>query len=267
MSAKAESQEDRTIEATPFPNRRPRNHLRRRTFVGAAVATMGSALLPGCGAGEEGEDVFTFDVKLLNAAVYEESVTVASAGRTFFDGLAYGEIGTVRLQEDDFVFDADITVRGNSTGTETTLTAVRISPAFFVLLSTAVGRYSLLQIGEVPSPYANEGGTPYSLLRNLTTALGPVDVFALAGTGTQLPKIGMLQPGGSIAIPKEALASYKLAFVQNGTAIYQSGPREKPANSLLLVMRSAPLVDPTSTWGVYLIDSDYQMVRWENALA
>jgi hypothetical protein len=244
--------------------------LRRRHLLRAACA-IGGVGIAGCGGGlfgpEEGEDVFTFDVKLLNAAVFEDTVTVSSGGRTYSDQLPYGQIGSVRLQEDDFGFAADVTVKGNTTRTETTLRAVQISPVFFVLLSTAVASYSLLEIGGVPGPYGSNGETPYPQLRQITAALGPVDVFALEGTGTQLPMIGTLQAGSALPIPQGALASYKLVFAQNGSAIYESGPREKPADSLLLVMRTAPLANPSSTWGVYLIDSSYAITKWENTRA
>jgi hypothetical protein len=241
--------------------------LRRRDLLRAACA-MGGLGIAGCGGGgEEGEDVFTFDVKLLNAAALEEAVTVSSGGRTYFQNLPYGQIGTVQLQEDDFVFDADITVKGLTSGTESTLRAVSISPAFFLLLSADPGNYLLNVIGGMPSPYSQFGQTLFSNLYNVTNSLGEVEVFALAGTGTELPAIGRLKVGASLPIPAEAVAAYKLVFAESGVAIYASGPREKPADSLLIVMRTAPTANPASTWGVYLVDSGYRITRWENTRA
>ena len=249
-------------------------NLRRRDLPGAALAALGTAGLGGCGGGggllgpEEGEDVFTFDVKLLNAAVTEEAVTVSSGSKVYFDNLAYGQVGSVQLKEDDFGFNADLTVKGLTSGTETVLKAVPISPACFILLSSAPSRYSMFEIGGVPSPYSSLGDGPNSSLYHVTQALGEIEVFALEGTGTQLPSIGRLKPvGPALAIPPGAVAAYKLVFVENGSTIYASGPREKPAHSLLLIMRTAPLADPASTWGVFLVDSNYTLTQWKNTHA
>jgi hypothetical protein len=246
----------------------------RRRFLLASSTIPLAAFATACGGGSqvEGDDVFTWDVKVLNLAATEDTVTIASGSTVYFDKLAYGQVATRRFVEEDYVLRADLQVSGSS-GFAASLASTQVYPALYLVTSSAsagtanTSSFGLRVIGGVPGDYNafGVGHVPESVIRTVTGAVQTADVWVAYGANTAMVRVGSIAntSDSSVGLRPESSSAFRLQLrdAASGNVLYDSGVRAKAANTSMLIARTAPRA---STWGVYAIDETYQLTRWSS---